>query len=85
MGDLTKLFIFPLVALVMELLFIRRAGKVLEPAAELPPEEEPVTTEEETEPFEEPVEEEVAEAEEPDVEEETPSDLEEDLWKEEDT
>ncbi|MCK4280255.1 MAG: hypothetical protein KAW94_06735, partial [Candidatus Thorarchaeota archaeon] len=85
MGDLTKLFIFPLVALVMELLFIRRAGKVLEPAAELPPEEEPVVTEEETEPFEEPIAEETAEAEEPDAEEETPSNLEEDLWKEEDT
>ncbi len=84
MGDLTKLFIFPLVALVMELLFIRRAGKVLEPVAELPPEEEPFTTEEETEPSEEPVVEEVAEAEEPDVEEEKPSDLEEDLWEEED-
>ncbi|NOR39064.1 MAG: hypothetical protein GQ580_05715 [Candidatus Thorarchaeota archaeon] len=84
MGDLTKLFIFPLVALVMELLFIRRAGKVLEPTAELPPEEEPVTTEEETEPSEEPVVEEVAEVEEPDVEEEKPSDLEEDLWEEED-
>jgi len=84
MGDLTKLFIFPLVALVMELLFIRRAGKVLEPAAELPPEEEPVTTEEETEPSEEPVVEDVAEVEEADVEEEKPSDLEEDLWEEED-
>ncbi len=84
MGDLTKLFIFPLVALVMELLFIRRAGKVLEPAVELPPEEEPVTTEEETEPSEEPVVEEAAEAEEPDVEEEKLSDLEEDLWEEED-
>ena len=83
-GDLTKLFIFPLVALVMELLFIRRAGKVLKPDAELPPEEEPVTTEEETEPSEEPVVEETAEAEEPDVEEEKPSDLEEDLWEEED-
>jgi hypothetical protein len=85
MSDLIKLFIFPLVALVMELLFIRRAGKVLEPAAELPPEEEPVVTEEETEPFEEPIAEETAEAEEPDAEEETPSNLEEDLWKEEDT
>jgi len=84
MGDLTKLFIFPLVALVMELLFIRRAGKVLEPAVELPPEEEPVTTEDDTEPSEEPVVEEAAEAEEPDVEEEKPSDLEEDLWEEED-
>ncbi|MCK5302839.1 MAG: hypothetical protein KAJ96_06850, partial [Candidatus Thorarchaeota archaeon] len=83
-GDLTKLFIFPLVALVMELLFIRRAGKVLKPDAELPPEEEPVTTEEETEPSEEPVVEEAAEAEEPDVEEEKPSDLEEALWEEED-
>ncbi len=83
-GDLTKLFIFPFVALVMELLFIRRAGKVLEPVAELPPEEEPVTTEEETEPSEEPVVEEVAEAEEPDVEEEKPSDLEEDLCEEDD-
>lgn len=84
MGDLTKLFIFPLVALVMELLFIRRAGKVLKPDAELPPEEEPVTIEEETEPSEELVVEEVAEAEEPNVEEEKPSDLEEDLWEEED-
>ncbi len=85
MGDLTKLFIFPLVALVMELLFIRRAGKVLKPAAELPPEEESVATEEETESSEEPVVEEAAEAEEPDAEEEKPSDLEEDLWEEEDT
>ena len=84
MGDLTKLFIFPLVALIMELLFIRRAGKVLKPAAELPPEAEPVTTAEETEASEEPAVEEVAEAEEADVEEEKPSDLEEDLWKEED-
>ncbi len=84
MGDLTKLFIFPLVALVMELLFIRRAGKVLEPAAELPPEEEPIMTEEEAEPSEEPVVEEIAEAEEPDVEEEKPSELEENLWEEED-
>jgi len=84
MGDLTKLFIFPLVALLMELLFIRRAGKVLEPEAELPPEEEPVTTEEEAEASEEPVIEETTETEESDVEEEKPSDLEEDLWKEED-
>jgi len=64
MGDLTKLFIFPLVALVMELLFIRRAGKVLGQAVKLPPEEEPVMTEEETESSEEPVMEEAAEAEE---------------------
>ncbi len=84
MGDLTKLFIFPLVALVMELLFIRRAGKVLEPAAELPPEEEPITAEEETGPSEKPVVEDVAEVEEADVEEEKPSELEEDLWEEED-
>ena len=84
MGDLTKLFIFPLVALVMELLFIRRAGKVLKPDAELPPEEEPVMIEEETKPSEEPVVEEAAAAEESDVEEEKPSDLEEDLWEEED-
>ncbi|MCK4484235.1 MAG: hypothetical protein KAU89_05390 [Candidatus Thorarchaeota archaeon] len=84
MGDLTKLFIFPLVALVMELLFIRRAGKVLKPAAELPPEEESITTEEDTEPSEKPDVEEVSEAEEPNVEEEKSSDLEEDLWEEED-
>ena len=101
MADLTKLFIFPFVALVMELLFIRRAGKVLKPDAELPPEEEPVTIEketepseepvveeaaegEETEPSEEPIVEEAAEAKEPDVEEEEPSDLEEDLGEEED-
>ncbi len=101
MGDLAKLFIFPLVALVMELLFIRRAGKVLKPAVELPPEEEPIPTEEEaeasaepivekaaedeeTKPSKEPVVEEVTEVEEPDVEEEEPSDLEEDLWEEED-
>jgi hypothetical protein len=41
-------------------------------------------TEEEAEPSEEPVVEEIAEAEEPDVEEEKPSELEENLWEEED-
>ena len=37
--DIIKLFVFPFVALVMELLFIRRAHRVLEPK---PTEEEPV-------------------------------------------
>jgi len=51
--DIIKLFVFPFVALVMELLFIRRAHKVLEPK---PTEEQPVPEVEETK--EEPEEEE---------------------------
>ena len=40
LSDLLKLYLFPLIALVMELLYLRKIGKVLKPAPE--PEEIPV-------------------------------------------
>jgi hypothetical protein len=67
-SDILKLWIFPFIALVMELLYIRKAGKPIEiPASEyeLPPEpeapakevpEEPTNEDEEAEPLDETVE-----------------------------
>lgn len=71
-GDLIKLYIFPFVALIMALIYIRRAGKELE--APVIPDEPPAVPEEEAEPTEE------IEAQPPEevegVEEETEEDLE---------
>ena len=63
--DVIKLFVFPFVALVIELLFIRRSRKAPEPAEvpeEIPvlPEDEPMLSEEEPAVIDEPVEEEDA-------------------------
>jgi len=59
--DVIKLFVFPFVALIIELLFIRRSRKVLEPAEvpdEIPvlTEDEPALSEEEPAVIDEPVE-----------------------------
>jgi len=51
-GDLIKLYIFPFVALVMALVYIRRAGKAME-APDIPQEIPVVREEEEAEPAEE--------------------------------
>ncbi|MFX0045252.1 MAG: hypothetical protein ACFE8Z_05350 [Candidatus Hermodarchaeota archaeon] len=71
-GDLIKLYIFPFIALVMALIYIRRVGRALE-APEVPEEIPEAPEEEEAEPDEEP-EEHYTEAE--DVELETEEDLE---------
>ena len=89
-GDAIKLIIFPFVAFIMELNFIRKSRKVLKPAEV--PDEMPVVREEpkeesEPESYEEPEEEMVEEEEEPtyieEVEEETPESEDDEGYEEE--
>jgi hypothetical protein len=68
LGDLIKLYLFPLIALIMELFYLRKIGKALKPAPEpeeipvMPSEEEPTEAEEsEVEELEEPIEDESSE------------------------
>ena len=68
LGDIIKCYLFPFIALIMELFYLRKIGKALKPAPEpdelpvMPSEEEPIETEEsEVEEFEEFIEDESSE------------------------